>query len=161
MEKDIPVIIKIVTQADEQCIPYGDADGREDYVSGIALSAGASHEGYVSTADGDDSPHTDGESAPIAKGAVGCQDGFLAGRKPGHDLFQQGRTAIAANGIGETGARQTSGAAIEDKKGQRKTDTRPKGAGKGEDEFAGDGKACVFQCDEKDDGRCAIRFDPL
>lgn len=39
-------------------------------------------------------------------------------RKPGHDLFQQGRTAVAANGVGETGARQTGSTAIEDKKGQ-------------------------------------------
>ncbi len=144
MEKDIPVIIKIVTQTDEQCIPYCDADGRENHISGIALSACPGYEGYVSPADGDDSPHADGEPAPVAKGAVGCQDWLLTGRKPGHDLFQQGRTAIAANGIGETGARQTSGAAVEDKKGQGKTDTRSKGAGKGEDEFAGDGKACVL-----------------
>lgn len=147
MKKDIPVIIKIVTQADEQCIPYGDADGREDRISGIALSTGAGNEGDISPADGNDSPHTDGQSAPVAKGAVGCKDWLFAGREPGHDLFQQGGTAVAANGIGEAGTRQAGSAAIEDKKGQGDSDPSPKGAGKGEDEFTGDGKACVFQCD--------------
>lgn len=144
MEKDIPVIIEIVTQADEQCIPYRDADGRENHISGIALSACPGYEGYVSPADGDDSPHTDCESAPVSKGAVGCQDWLFAGRKPRHDLLQQGRTSVTADGVGETGTRQTGSAAIKDKKGQGNTDTRPKSAGKGEDEFAGDGKACVL-----------------
>ncbi len=118
MKKDIPVIIKIITQADEQCIPYSDTDGRKDHICGITLSAGTGNEGDISPADGDDSPHTDGEPAPVAKGAVGCKDWLFAGRKPGHDLFQQGGTAVAANGVGETGARQAGSAAIEDKKGQ-------------------------------------------
>ena len=161
MKKDIPVIIKIVTQTDEQCVPYGDADGRENYISGIALFACPGYEGYVSPADGDDSPHTDGEPAPVAEGAVGCQDGLFTGWKPGHDFFQQRRASVATNGVSETGTCQTGSAAIEYKKGQGKSDTRPKGAGEGEDEFAGDRKACVFQCDKKDDGRCAIGFDPL
>lgn len=147
MEKDIPVIIKIVTQADEQCVPYRDANRREDHIGGKALPACPGHEGYVSPADRDNSSHTDCEPAPVSKGAVGCQNWFFAGRKPRHDLFQQGGTAVAADGIRETGTRQTGSAAIEDKKGKGKSDTCPKGAGKGENEFTGDGKACIFQCD--------------
>ncbi len=151
-EEQGAVLVAVVSEPGEDCIPQQDAQGRTEEVAAKGLFHGSCHKTDVGPAQGNDTAQKDSAFPMVAEGAVRGKDGALQRGEPSHGPLQQGGTARSSDTVGEGGASQSGGAADQYENGIGHAAASAYQPGKGKYDLTGDRKTGVLQKDQSEHG---------